>query len=66
MKECKQCGSKFSHDVKYTGMKRYCHKCYLDKRRVYEKTRNDKRNAVLPKQQDVNWPHINGGIKNAM
>ncbi len=60
---CIKCGTFYYHEIRYNGAQRYCHKCYLQKRRVYEQKRIDKFNAVLKYRGDINWPHVNNKSK---
>ncbi len=62
-RKCATCGSVYYHNIKYNGANRYCHKCYLKRRRIYEQKRNNKFNAIMNKCSDVYWPHVNNKSK---
>ena len=58
-RKCFKCGRHYYYEIRYNGGNRYCHKCYLEKRRIYEKKREDKFNSVLNNINDIEWPHVN-------
>ncbi len=58
-RKCYKCGTHYYYQIRYNGVSRYCHKCYLERRRIYEKKRNNKRNAVFNYVLDIDWPHVN-------